>query len=51
MTEVNEIVQPEFYCPRCAKPVNDPLACGDCGAVICRTCGTPLESADDLGFG
>jgi hypothetical protein len=40
-----------FYCPVCAREVNDPLTCGDCSAVICRVCGTPLESADDLAFG
>ena len=42
---------PEFYCPTCAKPVEDPLVCGDCSAVICRVCGTPLERVDELGFG
>ena|ERR1017187_1579609 len=42
---------PEFYCPTCARPVPDPLVCGDCHAVICRTCGTPLERIDDLGIG
>jgi hypothetical protein len=41
----------EFYCPKCAVEVADPLTCGDCGAVICRRCGTPLESADELGIG
>ncbi len=40
-----------LWCPRCARPVNDPLTCGDCSAVICRVCGTPLESADELAFG
>jgi len=40
-----------LYCPNCAQPVNDPLTCGDCSAVICRRCGTPLESADELGMG
>jgi hypothetical protein len=40
-----------FYCPVCAREVDDPLTCGDCSAVICRVCGTPLESADDLAFG
>jgi len=24
---------------------------GDCSAVICRVCGTPLERIDDLGVG
>jgi hypothetical protein len=40
-----------FYCPVCAIPVNDPLTCGDCSAVICRRCGTPLESSDELAMG
>jgi ATP-dependent Clp protease ATP-binding subunit ClpC len=40
-----------FYCPRCAKAISDPLTCGDCSAIICRQCGTPLESASDLGIG
>lgn len=41
----------EYYCPTCEKPVSDPLVCGDCSAVICRVCGTPLERVDDLGIG
>jgi hypothetical protein len=41
----------EFYCPTCGKAVTDPLVCGDCHAVICRDCGTPLERIDDLGIG
>lgn len=40
-----------FYCPRCAESVPDPLTCGDCSAVICRQCGTPLEAPDDLAMG
>jgi hypothetical protein len=40
-----------FYCPVCAVEVIDPLTCGDCAAVICRRCGTPLESPDELGMG
>ncbi len=40
-----------FYCPTCAREVNDPLTCGDCSAVICRQCGTPLEFPDELGIG
>lgn len=42
---------PVFYCPTCAEEVRDPLTCGDCGAIICRKCGTPLESPDELGIG
>jgi hypothetical protein len=41
----------EFYCPRCQQPVKDPLICGDCGSLICRSCGSPLERVDDLGIG
>lgn len=44
-------VTPELYCPKCAQEVNNPLTCGDCGAVICPRCGTPLEAADELGMG
>ena len=40
-----------LYCPTCSEEVSDPLTCGDCGAVVCRKCGTPLESADELGMG
>jgi len=40
-----------LYCPKCAAEIPDPLTCGDCGAVICRKCGTPLEAADELGMG
>jgi hypothetical protein len=40
-----------LYCPTCAREIKDPLTCGDCSAVICRTCGTPLETAADLGMG
>jgi len=44
--------EPEvLYCPHCAVEVADPLICGDCSAVICRRCGTPLESPDELGIG
>jgi hypothetical protein len=43
--------KPAFYCPQCAKPVGDPLVCGDCGSPICRVCGTPLESSDELAIG
>lgn len=41
----------EFYCPKCGVAIEDPLVCGDCLAVICRRCGTPLERADDLATG
>jgi hypothetical protein len=40
-----------LYCPVCAIEVADPLTCGDCSSVICRRCGTPLESPDELGMG
>jgi endogenous inhibitor of DNA gyrase (YacG/DUF329 family) len=41
----------EFYCPKCAREVAEPLTCGDCGAVICPRCGTPVEDAEELGMG
>jgi hypothetical protein len=41
----------KLWCPVCARSVDDPLVCGDCSSVICRVCGTPLESADELAFG
>jgi len=41
----------DFYCPQCHRAVADPLVCGDCTAVICRICGTPLEQVDELGIG
>jgi exosome complex RNA-binding protein Csl4 len=40
-----------LYCPLCREEVPEPLVCGDCGAVICRKCGTPLEKVDELGIG
>ncbi|HUY82145.1 MAG TPA: hypothetical protein VMU92_10525 [Acidobacteriaceae bacterium] len=40
-----------LWCPACARAVSDPLVCGDCSSVICRVCGTPLESADEFAFG
>ena len=40
-----------LYCPICGEDVPEPLVCGDCGAVICRKCGTPLEKVDELGMG
>jgi hypothetical protein len=40
-----------LYCPVCGGDVPDPPVCGDCGAVICRKCGTPLEKVDELGIG
>jgi hypothetical protein len=42
---------PLLYCPVCSREVDDPLTCGDCSAVICRACGTPLEMPEDLGIG
>jgi len=40
-----------LYCPTCGEVVPEPLVCGDCAAVICRKCGTPLEKVDELGIG
>jgi len=52
MPDVPSSPSPEpLYCPRCARQIPDPLSCGDCGAVICRRCGAPLELPDELGIG
>ena len=51
MAQQSEQTAAEFYCPACAQPVVDPLVCGDCHALICRQCGTPLERIDELGIG
>jgi hypothetical protein len=51
---MDEVEAPEsepLYCPTCEREVDDPLVCGDCAAVICRRCGTPLEKVDELGIG
>ena len=48
---VREPEPEDLYCPKCACPVEDPLVCGDCLAIICRRCGTPLERADELAIG
>ena len=51
---MDEVAEPEsepLYCPTCEREVDDPLVCGDCAAVICRVCGTPLEKVDELGIG
>ena len=50
-SEQNKPKQEPFYCPQCSQEVADPLTCGDCSAVICRRCGTPLELPDELGMG
>ena len=41
----------DYYCPKCERPVVNPLVCGDCLSLICRDCGTPLERVDELGIG
>jgi len=41
----------QYYCATCNAPAQRPLQCRDCLSLICRECGTPLESADELGFG
>lgn len=51
MSEVEEPQEAPLYCPSCGREVADPLVCGDCGAVICRRCGSALEKADELGIG
>jgi len=51
MQDVEDSESGPFYCPVCRKQVEDPLVCGDCAAIICRRCGTPLEKIDELGIG
>jgi hypothetical protein len=51
MADNESKAQLEYYCPRCHTGVPDPLVCGDCSAIICRRCGTPLERVDELGIG
>jgi len=51
MAEPNKGEHEALYCPNCKAEVPEPLVCGDCGAVICRQCGTPLEKVDELGIG
>jgi hypothetical protein len=51
MADPNKSEGEGLYCPNCQLEVTDPLVCGDCGAVICRKCGTPLEKVDELGVG
>lgn len=50
MPEPQKAEPPVFYCPQCDRPA-EPLRCGDCGSLICRQCGTPVEQADELGIG
>ena len=49
--ETTQSTEVEFYCPACNRPVTNPLRCGDCTALICRECGSPLERVDELGIG
>ena len=51
MAEPNQGEREPLYCANCQTEVTDPLVCGDCGAVICRKCVTPLEKVDELGIG
>lgn len=51
MAELKNGEREPLYCPTCEAEVSDPLVCGDCGTVICRKCGTPLEKIDELGIG
>jgi hypothetical protein len=51
MAENERTENTPLYCPKCNREVSDPLVCGDCAALICRICGTPLEEADELGVG
>jgi hypothetical protein len=48
---MSQTSQPDYYCPICRKAVANPLICGDCAALICRDCGTPLENIDEMATG
>jgi primosomal protein N' len=50
MAEMNKAEREPLFCPTCEVEAPKPLVCGDCGAVICRQCGTPLEKIDELGI-
>ena len=39
--------KPDFYCPTCAKPVDHPLVCGDCHAIIRPLQRRSAVAADD----
>jgi hypothetical protein len=51
VNEAEDVERESLYCPKCEREVDDPLVCGDCAAVICRRCGSPLEKVDELGIG
>jgi hypothetical protein len=51
MSEVEGTEREPLYCPGCDLEVREPLVCGDCGAIICRSCGAPLEKVNELGIG
>ena len=51
MAELKKNEREPLYCPKCEAEVSEPLVCGDCGAVICPRCGSPLEKIDELGIG
>lgn len=42
---------PESYCPRCGRGAVRVAICPRCTSQVCATCGSILESANDLGIG
>ena len=42
---------PQLYCPSCSASGQLTLECPYCGSLVCRACGSIVESASDLGFG
>lgn len=42
---------PESYCPRCGRGAVRVAICPRCASQVCATCGSILESANDLGLG
>lgn len=41
----------ESYCPRCGRSAVRVAICPLCASQVCATCGSILESANDLGLG
>ena len=42
---------PESYCPRCGRSAMRVAIYPHCASQVCGTCGSILESANDLGLG
>jgi uncharacterized paraquat-inducible protein A len=36
-----------LYCPYCHRETDDPLTCSECSSIICRRCGTKLQTPEE----